>query len=52
MRALGCLFSGIQPDTEEHVIPDWLQRRFNLKRQTYRLPNETGLDYLNNKETA
>ena len=45
MSALGCLFSGTEPDTEEHVIPDWLQRRFELQRQTYHLPNETGLDY-------
>ena len=45
MPELGCLFSGNAADREEHVIPDWLQRRFSLQRQTYHLPSGTGLDY-------
>jgi hypothetical protein len=40
-----CLFSGNAADTREHVIPDWLQRRFQLQTHSYRLPNETSLDY-------
>jgi hypothetical protein len=45
MSTVGCLFSGNAPDTEEHVISDWLQRRFNIQDQSYRLPNDTSLDY-------
>lgn len=45
MSELGCLFSGNAPDAEEHVIPDWLQRRFGLQRESYQLPSDTGLDY-------
>lgn len=52
MPGLGCLFSGNRPDTEEHVISDWLQRRFDLQRQTYLLPNQTGLDYRHAKVPA
>jgi hypothetical protein len=40
-----CIFSGMDSDTEEHVIPDWLQRRFGLQRATYQLPNSSALDY-------
>jgi len=40
-----CIFSGMEPDTEEHVIPDWLQRRFGLQRQRYHLPSSSALDY-------
>jgi hypothetical protein len=40
-----CLFSGEETDTEEHVIPRWLQRRFNLGNQTVYVPNGTTLKY-------
>lgn len=52
MKAARCLFSGQAPDNEEHVIPDWLQRRFGLQRQTYHLPSNTGLDYRHAKVAA
>lgn len=52
MSGLGCLFSGDAPNTEEHVISDWLQRRFNLQRESYHLPSETGLDYRHAKVPA
>ncbi|MGO8869099.1 MAG: hypothetical protein ACLQME_21630 [Alphaproteobacteria bacterium] len=42
---LSCLFSGLDPDTDEHVIPDWLQARFGLQRARYQLPSASGLDY-------
>jgi len=40
-----CLFSGEEPNTEEHVIPTWLQKRLNLANQTLYLPNGTRLPY-------
>lgn len=49
---LPCLFSGLEADTNEHVIPDWLQVRFGLQRATYHLPNATGLDYRHAKVPA
>lgn len=52
MNGLKCIFSGNDPDTEEHVIPDWLQRRFDLNRQKYHLPNTTYLDYRHAKVPA
>lgn len=45
MRVTSCLFFGGPADTQEHIIPDWLQRRFNLQRQSYHLPNATSFDY-------
>lgn len=52
MQEVGCLFSGDPPETEEHVISNWLQRRFELQRQSYRLPNDTTLDYRHAKVGA
>lgn len=40
-----CLFSGESADTDEHVIPMWLQRRLKLTNQTLYLPNGTKLPY-------
>lgn len=40
-----CLFSGEVANTDEHVIPMWLQRRLNLGNQTLYLPNGTKLPY-------
>jgi hypothetical protein len=40
-----CIFSGEPADSEEHVIPKWLQRRFNLWNQTLALPNGTTSPY-------
>jgi hypothetical protein len=42
---LECMFSGAVADSEEHVIPDWLQRRFNLANQEVILPNQTAFRY-------
>lgn len=47
-----CIFSGEEPDTREHVISDWLQRRFGLQHATYRLPSTSGLDYRHAKVPA
>lgn len=47
-----CLFSGLKPDNHEHVIPDWLQRRFKLQNAKYKLPNASGLDYRHAKVPA
>jgi len=40
-----CIFSGEPADSEEHVIPKWLQRRFDLWDQTLVLPNATTSPY-------
>jgi len=47
-----CLFSGDEPNTEEHVIPTWLQKRLNLANQTLYLPNGTRLPYKHAKVPA
>jgi hypothetical protein len=39
------MFSGGVADEEEHVIPQWLQRRFNLWNQEVVLPNQTAFRY-------
>lgn len=39
------MFSGGPPDTVEHVVPKWLQRRFDLWNQSLVLPNGTSLPY-------
>ena len=40
-----CMFSGELADDNEHVIPKWLQRRFNLYGQEVILPNQTAFRY-------
>ena len=40
-----CMFSGELADDDEHVIPKWLQRRFNLWGQDVVLPNQTTFRY-------
>lgn len=47
-----CLFSGEEPNTEEHVIPTWLQKRLNLANQMLYLPNGTRLPYKHAKVPA
>lgn len=47
-----CLFSGEEANTDEHVIPMWLQRRLNLGNQTLYLPNGTRLPYKHAKVPA
>lgn len=42
---MDCMFSGDLTENEEHIIPRWLQRRFNLKEQSYYLPNGTPIKY-------
>ena len=44
-----CMFSGEVADSEEHVIPRWLQRRFGLWEQEVLLPNQTTFRYANAK---
>jgi hypothetical protein len=39
------MFSGGVPDSVEHVVPRWLQRRFDLWNQALVLPNGTTLPY-------
>lgn len=52
MNDIKCVFSGEEPDTREHIIPSWLQKRFGLQGQTYHLPNSTSLDYIHAKVPA
>lgn len=40
-----CMFSGEPADSDEHVIPSWLQRRFGLWGQDVVLPNQTAFRY-------
>jgi len=47
-----CIFSGRHSDTEEHVISDWLQRRFGLQQATYQLPGDSSIDYRHAKVPA
>lgn len=44
-ECLDCLFSGEATENEEHVIPAWMQRRFNLWQQKIIIPNGTSLQY-------
>jgi hypothetical protein len=39
------MFSGNETSSEEHILPRWMQRRFNLSDQTYNLPNATTIKY-------
>ncbi|WP_155633334.1 hypothetical protein [Burkholderia stagnalis] len=39
------MFSGEETSNEEHVLPRWMQRRFNLGDQCYHLPNGTSIAY-------
>lgn len=47
-----CLFGGEVVDSEEHVVPRWLQRRFELGNQKIRLPNGTFTQYKHLKVPA
>ena len=38
-----CIFTGKEANSSEHVIPRWLQSRFNLSDQTLVIPNGTTL---------
>jgi hypothetical protein len=42
-----CLFSGLEANTKEHVIPGWLQKRMHLRTQSLILPNKTAIKYKN-----
>jgi hypothetical protein len=42
---LKCIFTGRDADSDEHVIPRWLQTRFGLSEQTMVIPNGTTLKY-------
>jgi hypothetical protein len=39
------MFSGDVADSDEHVIPRWLQRRFNLSNHEVILTNQTPFRY-------
>jgi hypothetical protein len=47
-----CMFCGEETNSEEHVIPQWLQRRFSLRNQTVTIPNGTSLKYKHVKVPA
>ena len=47
-----CLFSGEETNTDEHVIPAWLQRRMSLSHQKVIIPNGTTLQYRHLKVPA
>lgn len=40
-----CFFTNDDADTEEHIIPRWIQKRFNLSNQNLMLPNGSQLKY-------
>ena len=42
---MSCLFSGEETDNDEHVIPRWMQSRYDLYNQTIYIPNGTTLPY-------
>ncbi len=42
---MDCMFCGETPDTEEHIIPKWLQNRYSLQNQILLIPNGTELQY-------
>lgn len=44
-KPLDCMFSGEETSNDEHIIPRWMQRRFDLAQQTYNLPNGTRIQY-------
>lgn len=47
-----CIFSGESPDSDEHVVPKWLQGRFGLWNQAIVLPNQTAFRYAQAKVPA
>lgn len=42
---MDCMFSGETPNSKEHIIPRWLQKKFSLADQTLYLPNGSKLKY-------
>jgi len=50
--ASSCLFTGSVTDSDEHVIPRWLQSRFQLGEQAMIIPNGTELKYKLHKVPA
>ena len=42
---MDCMFSGDTPNNSEHIIPQWLQRRFSLQDETLYIPNGSRLKY-------
>jgi len=49
---LKCLFTGKETNSSEHVIPRWLQARFNLSNKTLVVPNGTTLKYQHHQVPA
>jgi hypothetical protein len=47
-----CMFSNEGTSSEEHVLPQWMQKRFSLANQTYNLPNGSQIAYRNAKVPA
>ena len=39
------MFSGEATSNDEHIVPRWMQRQFNLSNQTYHLPNGSKIKY-------
>jgi hypothetical protein len=40
-----CFLCGEEADTEEHIIPKWLQNKYNLWNQNLKLPNGSTIKY-------
>lgn len=40
-----CFVCGDFADSDEHIIPKWIQRRYDLWNQKIRLPNDTTIAY-------
>lgn len=47
-----CIFTGQATDSEEHVFPRWLQKRFSLGNETLVIPNGTTLKYKHHRVPA
>ncbi|MFZ3509587.1 hypothetical protein [Vibrio harveyi] len=43
----GCMFCGKSPDTKEHVIPQWMHRKYGIKHSKLRIRNDSEVKYIN-----
>jgi len=51
VKANNCFICGASPEdkefNDEHIIPDWILRKFNLYNNSITLPNQTSINYRN-----
>ncbi|WP_139432545.1 hypothetical protein [Aeromonas veronii] len=41
-----CMFCGFQADTREHVIPQWMHKKFGIKHDKLMIRNDTEVKYI------